>query len=254
MGRIRAALPAVVNALLVAGVALTASLPVQRAWAQTDDDTALEAYVDKAGLWPSTQVPVCWETGADAFPDEKVWVEDAVATLIEEQSAVRFQSWENCTPADDTAQIIRITVSDEHPYSYVGRQFARDADGTLRQDAVGRSVPMPTAMVLNFTFVAAFSDVLSDSCGGRREHCIRAIAVHEFLHALGFLHEQLREDAPAECKQRFAHLSDFPGWKPLRIGDYDPDSHMNYCANMYREPIRLSEQDVAILNAFYHFQ
>ncbi len=42
----------------------------------------------------------------------------------------------------------------------------------------------------------------SKSCRKSKEYCIRAIAVHEFGHAISLTHEQSRADAPGECAAR----------------------------------------------------
>jgi hypothetical protein len=211
--------------------------------AQSAQTIAPEGYVDLDGIWPSpARVEVCWEPASEPFTTEKAWVKEAVEVHIEQNSSIRFQKWTECTEKD---QDIRIRILDQRPQSAVGRQWARVA-GVLQQDSWGRRIQVPTEMVLNFKFLAAYSTF----CRPEREHCIRAIAVHEFLHALGFLHEQLNPKATDECKERFAHMADFPGFRPLWT-NYDPDSHMNYCANMFRKPIQLSKGDIHILDTFY---
>lgn len=205
-----------------------------------------EGYVDLAGIWrlQVPRIPVCWEPASAAYALEKDWVQSAVRQVIEAVSGVRFvdrvgnyRAWADCQPHDIA---IRIAVADRYPASEVGQQW--------RKDGWGAPVPAPTRMTLNFEFrtVPAFA-----ACIDTREHCIRAIAVHEFMHALGFLHEHLRVDAPEDCKDRFARRPDFGGLRPVAVLQYDEDSFLNYCRNILPGPIRLSAGDIHILRRFY---
>ena len=84
---------------------------------------------------------------------------------------------------------------------------------------------MPNGMTLNFTFMF-FEDGEQpfSGCLGQEEFCIRAIAVHEFGHAIGYSHEQNRPDTPPSCDELpQGHNGD------ALFGAWDVASIMNYC-------------------------
>jgi hypothetical protein len=182
-------------------------------------------YIDLARRWPGLDLEVCWEAGAEAFPQEQQLVHRAISSSLEQVSRLRFLGWGRCQPQSTG---IRITVADEGPRAEVGYQGGR-----------------PTRMWLNFAFQQW-------PCPAR-DHCIVAIAIHEFLHAVGILHEHLRSDAPIQCRQAYAHTTDFTGVTPQAVTAYDPDSIMNYCNNIYdtARPPQLSRLDIVALQVLY---
>jgi hypothetical protein len=85
------------------------------------------------------------------------------------------------------------------------------------------------------------------ACAGRANECIKALAVHEFGHALGFTHEQNRPDAPAECRDE--HKSGSVG--DYLVTEYDPKSIMNYCEPLWTGTGALSKLDKDAVREIY---
>ncbi|MFS8977248.1 M12 family metallopeptidase [Cupriavidus necator] len=173
--------------------------------------------------WGANTIYVCWENPDPAFSEAMSWVREAVRSSWEKYSKLKFPGWEKCASLSTG---IRIQIIDEGP----------------RTETIGHYLDgMKNGMKLNFTF-----SKWGDSCKQTLEYCVKAIAVHEFGHAIGFTHEQNRPDAPGECRL----LSQATDPDKL-LTPYDPNSVMNYCNKKYNNGGILSSLDIQAVQTLY---
>lgn len=177
----------------------------------------------KQSKWRTNTIPVCWENPDSENGEYRLTVRRAVEETWARHSTLEFEGWGRC---ESESRGIHIQIADSGPHV----------------KALGRYLGgMPNGMVLNFTF-----SNWSASCQRRQHFCVYAIAVHEFGHAIGFTHEQNRDDAPAECQEEAQGTNgDF------KVTRYDPFSIMNYCNPTWNGDGQLSDLDVYSVKEIY---
>jgi hypothetical protein len=187
----------------------------------------VDLFPDTNTAWKNHTIGVCWENPTTQNEHGRALTRQAVQATWEAESAVRFVGWKEC---DSNFEGIHIQV-----------MSTEDGDHT---DGLGNELLDPSVkMVLDFTFTN-----WTPKCppGSDTDGCIKFLAIHEFGHALGFAHEQNRDDAPPECKRVQDQRKGTCTFCPI-----DLTSVMSYCRSNWKGSGFLSNCDKSSVKSLY---
>jgi hypothetical protein len=176
------------------------------------------SYANSSRLWPGNSragdpvmIPICWEnpTSGDATP--RGWVQDALQSQWGRYGRINFTGWGTCAKSSPGIHVLNTNTwrATTDAAGYGGYPWVNggkyDSNGSLTN-----------GVQVN----------LSQGCPNyaTSEHCIRALALHEFGHAIGFYHEEERPDYTGDRCGNGIYQNN----QPQEYGGYDRDSVMSY--------------------------
>lgn len=202
-----------------------------------------------ATAFSSTQVNVCWENRSQADLDLK----NLRAELRQhikaqfDRTVVKLSGWIDCGNPNSSKNEIRVTWWDpnEAPSPNVHGQ-SRIGNGRIYASQASQIASLPQRIksaVRAAPTIALNSETFKDVSAARGQSValadMKIYALHEFGHAVGLLHEHVRQDTTCQSRETVQMHEKY--WKQAAEGltavqksivqtsEFDANSIMNYC-------------------------
>lgn len=265
--------------------------PVGKAQQNAYVDTWIDPQTGYGGVWQNiNNIRVCWETdaliaaavGTDYNPIDthnynpaqypldyqplaslaqvREWAKQAVIRAWQDPSRLTFTGWADCTPGEDA---IHIAVFNWSGFTRGRGEFLRKKPNGMWLDAwagadkqrapAPLSIPPIPGAYRNCDGSSPLYDGFNPGWKGTQKSCVEDTAIHEFGHALGFIHEHNR---PENTGANLHKLCPFFGTESViptsdTVGPYDPFSIMNYCNRFVHNEGWPSVFDIKGLHTYY---
>lgn len=231
----------IVLSLLLAFVSTAQALIFRPSKAQT-------LHLNKSG-----NVDVCWVTPLSPETILKIHkIETFLKAELEPVLHVKLEFKKNCLALDNPLFPIGISFFDDEltPLSIQNELKSNSTDRstpghpmTFAYGSFTHTTLIDLNLTSKFKYVGQNLKKQADLLGENGKlNLLQSIALHEFLHALGFAHEQIHPNSTCDELSPQKILPSYTILTP-----YDDQSIMNYCKTHHfdfeKEPISLSELD-----------
>lgn len=209
----------------------------------------------------NNQIELCWWGGeSSTIADLKQNVEAFLAQEIQGRGGVSLYFHADCMALDDPFFPVGLAVYDD-PELEIGLKHLIDG---MAVDVAAPGHPtsffagiwvhqqlVDVALTHSFQGVAPSleSQILNLDESGRK-NLLLSIALHEVLHAFGFVHEQHHKDSTCEIKG-----DTYSSFLHELLTPYDAESIMNYCLTHFHDfndgLLGMSEPDITGLRLKY---